>query len=940
MASGLRAAETPAAARPLIVGLSWATEGDLSAEEAARIPRFETELALAIARVQHTEVRFRLAPLDQLFRELEAGKVDFIPGIARTRERLMRFDFSVPHSRLTTNIFVRSGDSRAFEPNHLQGLRIIVVKDGYSHLWAIEQGYGAQLVPVPDILEGVRRLSNGDADCMLAKQLNIYTAMRTARVANIEVRGPPVPDLIQDLCVAVRLGNRDLLARINESLFTLKQTGELDRIYEQWLSLIPAEGNWAATHVRLIAAIFACLLALVAGIWILSRLQARQNWVRMAEVERRVTERTEELAATKARFELLLANTPAGIVLIDPHDPVTLGAIVECNEMTGLLHGYTRTELLGASFNILRQEPFTREQFAAIAAEVKDGNRRRGHARHRRKDGAICEIEFHTTGVTLGGRDLLLAVDLDITDRLRAEAALRRTEEFQRLVLQATSDGIFDWEIVDDRFTLSDRGWQMLGFSPGELNGRLEWWRRLHPDDLAGADTTLRRHLDGGAPFVHTARHLHKDGSVRWLYCRAHTLRDAAGRPTRMIGSYTDITDLKRIDEELQLSRRLRAVGELTGGIAHEFNNLLTPILLEASMLAEARDLPPDLAAQLGPVREAARRAQALTQRLLQFGRKGGSGVEAVSLAAVIESTLSLVRSTVDRRIDLQAECAADLPSLRLDGATMGQVVMNLVLNARDAVLDKLGDQPAPDWRPQIVLRVERRVGPSRAPGRPADGASRAWQRLSVHDNGPGIPAEIRERVFEPFFTTKSVGQGTGLGLSMVWSAVEEWHGWIDVISEPGDGTEFALWLPDDAVVPVAPAISAAPAAPRAPANRRLLLVDDDALVGATVARLLQHLGYTVEWKRSSEEALTALHDHGAHWDALITDLNMAGLSGEDLVERVRRSGYKGKIVVVSGHITAQAEARLRLAGVAALVQKPFEAQRLKSILAELWPAT
>ncbi|HTZ22146.1 MAG TPA: transporter substrate-binding domain-containing protein [Opitutaceae bacterium] len=932
-AAGAEAANPPA----LVVGITWEQPGQVPAERAATLNRFEAELAIAVARTQGRRVTFRLGPLDMLLRELAEGRIDFVPGIARTPDRQKLFDFSVPHSRLATHLFVRRGNTSIVSSDDLRGQRIVVVKGSYAQEWAVQRGYGTLVIPVADLNEGVRRLEANEGDCLVAKQLNMFAAMQAAGVNDIVVRGPPVPGLLQDLCIAVRIGNRDLLAQINEGLFQLKQTGELDRIYEKWMGLLEPSSGPLVRFVRIVSFVAALLVVLAGVTWTAYRVQIRRTRARLAEIERRVVERTEELAAAKARYEAVVANTPAAIVLIDPHDAAVPGRIVDCNETTCRLHGFTRTELIGQSINRLRLEPLTSQQCAATAAELQGIHRRHGHSRHRSKDGAILEVEYYVTLLHLEGRELLLEVDLDVTDRLRAEAALRRTEEFQRLVLQASNDGIFDWDIAGDRFSLSAHGWQLLGFAEDELPGhRSSWWQRLHPDDRAAAEALLQRHFAEGVPFVHTARYLHKDGSVRWLYCRADTLRDDASRPVRMVGSYTDITELKRIDEELQLSRRLRAIGELVGGIAHEFNNLLTPILLQTSVLAEEKAFTAETAEQLESILDAARRAQALTRQLLQFGRHGDTGLKPQSLATIIDGTLGLVRTTIDRRIEIRAECQPALPPVRVNAVIMGQVVMNLVLNARDVLLEKLAAAP-PGWRPQLALRLAAHTGPERGAHRAADApAGQSWQRLSVADNGPGIRPEVRERMFEPFYTTKAVGKGTGLGLAMVWNTVEELGGWVDVESMPDQGTRFDLYFPSavgaTATGPAAPepAVVAGPTR-----KRRLLLVEDDELVGGTVAAMLRNLGQVVVRVRNGDDALMALQDP-VGFDAVLTDLNMPGLGGEELIARVRSAGYRGKLAVLSGLITAEVAQRLRAAGVATLVQKPFEFERMKALLEEL----
>lgn len=932
----------PSDVPPLVVGITGATQTRVAGEEFRTIDRFESELAVALARTQGRRVIFQLGPLDWLLHELAEGRIDFMPGIARTPERQQQFDFSVAHSRLNTCLFVRRSDAHITSADDLRGRRIIVVKDSFSHKWAERRSYPLQVVPVADLTEGLRLLAQGGGDALLAKQINIYAAMRETGIKNIEMRGAPVADLLQDMCIAVRLGNRDLLAQLNEALFALKQTGELDRIYEKWLALLEPSGGPFARLVRYVSIGAALLVVLAGGAWVAYRVQSQRTRRRLAEIERRVAERTEELAAAKARFEEVVANTPAGIVLLDPHDAAVPGRIVECNELACRMHGYAKAELIGASYDRLLLAPFSPTLFAAFTVE---GDRRRhGHTRHRCKDGSVLEVEFYSTFVRLDGQELALVVDLDVTDRRRAEEALRRKEEFQRLVLQATNDSIFEWDIAADRFALTGRGWQLLGFEENDRPaGRLGWWQRIHPDDAETAERALHDHLLRDVPFALTARHLHKDGSIRWLYGRANTLRDARGQPVRMVGSYTDITELKRIDEELQLTRRLRAIGELVGGIAHEFNNLLTPILLQTSQLMERKAVSHEIADQLQPVLDAARRAQVLTRQLLQFGRHSGNETVLQPLATVVASTLNLVRSTIDRRIAIVTECDAALGPVRFNATTMGQVVLNLVLNARDALMVKLEAAPAAvDWRPQIVVRLTPHLGPAKPRrGWSPDASPRRWQCLSVQDNGTGISHEICERIFEPFFTTKAVDKGTGLGLAMVWHALEELGGWIEVASTPGESTRFDLYLPEapGAVAAAPPVTARAAAVAGSTKARQLLLIEDDPLVGRTLGALLSKLGHAVSWVDNGDEAFQRLQPGGVQYDAVFTDLNMPGLGGEELVERVRAIGYRGQVLVVSGYITPGAEQRLRAAGVTALVHKPFEFEQLQKLLADLWAA-
>ncbi len=251
---------------------------------------------------------------------------------------------------------------------------------------------------------------------------------------------------------------------------------------------------------------------------------------------------------------------------------------------------------------------------------------------------------------------------------------------------------------------------------------------------------------------------------------------------------------LRKMDAELAQGRRLRAVGEMVGGIAHEFNNLLTPIVLKVEMLREERETDAELRRELEVISGAADRAATLTRRLLTFGRKGDQEPVEVRLADVVAANVDLIRPTCDGRVELAIDLSPDLPALIQNPADLHQIVLNLLLNARDALHDKLqshGNGPA-----RLTLAVEP-IGSS-------NGHGPAGQRLVVGDTGVGMPRDVLERIFEPFFTTKEVGRGTGLGLATVWHLVQTCGGRVDVESEPGVGTTFRVELPSNGAHPQA----------------------------------------------------------------------------------------------------------------------------------------
>jgi signal transduction histidine kinase/ActR/RegA family two-component response regulator len=396
-----------------------------------------------------------------------------------------------------------------------------------------------------------------------------------------------------------------------------------------------------------------------------------------------------------------------------------------------------------------------------------------------------------------------------------------------------------------------------------------------------------------------------------------------------------DTTQRRLQDHEIAQSRRQSALGELAGGIAHEFNNLLTPIVATTSLLQLEHRGDPPLQSGLEIIGQAANRAAELTRRLLTFGRRTDETPQPVRLADAVANCFALLQPTVDRRIAWESRLPRDLPPIQVNPIDLSQIVFNLVLNARDALVEKLAQPGATAWTPRLrVTAVE--LPPAARPVRPgAPGrVLAAWQRLTIEDNGPGIPPEIIDRIYEPFFTTKDIGKGAGLGLATVWHLVTDAGGYITVESTVGEGTKFHVTLPQwqEAAVAPKPASPAAPA-PVAGPGERILLVEDDPLVGRTAVAVLEHFGHRVTHLLDGAQAWSHLSNDVSQYDLLLLDVNMPQMSGVDLVRRVRGTRFAGRIVVMSGRVDEADLRALKELHVDHILAKPFTPDELTAAL-------
>jgi signal transduction histidine kinase/CheY-like chemotaxis protein len=404
----------------------------------------------------------------------------------------------------------------------------------------------------------------------------------------------------------------------------------------------------------------------------------------------------------------------------------------------------------------------------------------------------------------------------------------------------------------------------------------------------------------------------------------------------------SDVTHRRLADEELAQSRRLRGLGELVGGIAHEFNNLLTPIIGTTNILRAERREDTALQADLGIVDQAARRAAELTRRLLTFGRKADDKAPLVRLADAVKSCFDMLQPTVDRRIQWHADVPAGLPPLAINGVDLNQVLFNLVINARDTLLSRLARSPDAGWTPRLSVTATTLPAPAHQPRLPTpERVIDGWIRITVEDNGEGIAPDVLDRIFEPFFTTKDVGKGTGLGLATVWHTITEAGGDVLVDSRVGAGSRFHLLLPfahprpaAEHERPEAPGGAHLPAPlPQHSESGRVLLAEDEEMVARTTVRLLSKLGYATTHVVDGQAAWERVERNSREFDVLVFDVNMPRLSGVDLVRRVRGLGYAGRIVMMSGRVAEDDIAALRSLGVDYILPKPFLQEDLRRAL-------
>jgi PAS domain S-box-containing protein len=528
--------------------------------------------------------------------------------------------------------------------------------------------------------------------------------------------------------------------------------------------------------------------------------------------------------------------------------------------------------------------------------------------------------------------ELVGAINLAREKGRDAIIALHESEVRLRLATEAARAGIWERDLRADKVYWSAEYLRLLGDDAGAMVGRhADWESRLHPEDRAHAQGTLRRCVETGTDQYESEYRLrHKDGGYRWFLSRGEILRDEAGQPLRMHGVLLDITESKRagvahqkLEAQLRQSQKMEALGTLAGGVAHDFNNLLSAIISNVELAQH--DVGPGHPAgeSLADINEAATRARELVEQILTFSRQKTQERKVIELQEVMEQSVRLLRPTLPAGIELVTNIASNTPNILADRTQIHQVIMNLCTNAWHAMKGKTG-------RIDISLSGVEMDSDTGAlnlpPGR--------YARLSVIDNGEGMDAETLTQIFDPFFTTKAPGEGTGLGLSMVDGIVRNHEGAISVYSTPGQGTTFHLYFP--AVNEQAKASGTAPASLARGSGQCILYLDDEQLLVTIATRVLRRLGYEVRGFTLPAEALAAFRADPDGFDAVITDLNMPIRSGLQVAGEILRLRPNLPIALASGHVTAEVRAQVKALGIDEIIDKPITGNALASSVRRL----
>ncbi len=617
----------------------------------------------------------------------------------------------------------------------------------------------------------------------------------------------------------------------------------------------------------------------------------------------------EALDTKSAYFEQLFRKSPAGIVLLDTDD-----RIIDANESFQRLFQYLLEEIKGRSINDLLVPDILLTEAVGLSKQTQRGKTVHKETFRKRSDGSLLPVQITAYPIQVNDRQVgMYAIYTDITARKHAQDVLQESEERYRNLVESARDMIF---------SISPQGFIMSmnpAFETGTGWRRDEWVGRsftdlVHPDDLSKAIEVLSTALQGVRTDIQEYRIKTKSGDyIVGEITITRQMKD--GKIVGLLGIARDVTARKKLEDQIRHTQKMESIGTLATGIAHDFNNILGIIMAYTAALEHPQSDRLSKATSTAAIMKAVQRAANLVRQILTLARKHEQARESVKVNATIEELGGMLSETFPKTIEIVRNLDPTDPIVLIDSTQLTQLLLNLCVNARDAM-------PAGGT---LTLTTAVLNGAELSNNFP-NGSKGEYVNISVADTGTGMNEQTRQRVFEPFFTTKEPGNGTGMGLAVVYGIVKSYGGIIDVKSEVGRGTIFHLYFP----ATVSP--SGAPHSPQSEAQElpkgteTILLVEDEELLGMLVKNILETSGFKVEWATDGKAAISFYRLHQDKIDLVLSDLGLPKLNGPDLIRELKKLDPQLRIVVATGYLAPVLKTELQRSGIRDFIHKPYQA--------------
>jgi two-component system, cell cycle sensor histidine kinase and response regulator CckA len=617
---------------------------------------------------------------------------------------------------------------------------------------------------------------------------------------------------------------------------------------------------------------------------------------------------------SEKKYLSLLENLTDFVYTLDPD-----GTILSINRGAAQTGGYEVEELLGESVEKLIPGDVRKYLRGNMETVLKDGFAQ-GVSKFSAKDGTIHYLEYRSTLIRPDNRPhYVVGIARDITERVLTKKALKESETKFQLIVESAHDGIAH---IDEHgiITFCNRRMKDILKDPHPEGKPLQTYYDEENRRILEANLAIRSEGASSTYYV-TLKDL--EGNDHKLVVSGTPYFDARGRFKGAIGTYADVSELRKLEEQLQHSQKMEAIGTLAGGIAHDFNNILSGVLGYASMVKKHADPGSQLAHYGEMIERSAERGALLAGQLLAFSRKGKQFVKDVDVHQLVDEMVEILERTVDRKIEVSCRKDADNYIVQGDPGQIQQVLMNLCLNAKDAM--PRGGRLVLSTRSVFLDEIFCRNDEGIVPGH--------FLQISVEDSGEGMTEQTKRRLFEPFFTTKEEGKGTGLGLSMVYGTVKSHGGVVKVYSEVGQGSVFVVLLPlkNDARHDVV----LGPQLRTTQGSGTILVVDDEEIIRRLLEEMLQEMGFRVITAQDGLEALEIYRELSSEIDVVIIDMIMPRLDGKETFLEMKKINPGVRVILSTGFTKDGAVQETLNHGIVSFIQKPYRLEELSAAISQ-----